>query len=716
MRNKRWQLEFTTLQGNRAVISIYKEGYDGTAFDILTPAAVPFETEEDNGEDILTPVRGHTGYLRVIDTDGTAGQLSPDDNRQHYLELAVNGVVKWCGYIQAAIYTEGWEPCPREVSFSVASGLAVLESEEMEQANGFGIVNFAGFIVEAINASGVNYERLYMPEEFNTSAQTSDYSFPLLCSVSRYNFFSMTGARNTEDPEWKEYEGRTYRVMLEEWCKLWGWSLRERGKDLYLVSVNTNKYRYFTASQLQSLAAGTYVYGTEYTAQAADLADLVLDGADNTRDIIQGKRKIIIKATVNAVDAVLPVVDIDRMKYEWADNWASAGNTAKFRAAYFTPQEASIKAYVYNYGGAYLAEYTGTPSPVDSQNIPTGRWYQSYGGAFPVKEDTWAAADDQKKKNYEYKDYIRIVRYVKNNASAGIGPKTIPTDTPVLVLKSSGVAAYESGALNLRASLAVWLSDIWDLIKVTTVSTAYMRFKLQFGDKFWNGNSWTATESKFNVSFADSHPVSDDSDTSKFVTWHDLATNKELNQPYNGAEMQIMPITSPMSGEIVLTVYAGYWPMIDSYDYNFAVKDLEIKYIPEDWTYGVNEDRKGTINYYAMAGTYREEMETGLMIHSENGNGAAYSNLLAGNGAVKSLHSVPFNADMRPENALLSTLKRINGRNVEKLSIQFEHADLRPCVMLLRNGKRYYNISEKVNWCDDSALYILEDVPQIENA
>lgn len=716
MRNKRWQLEFTTLQGNRAVISIYKEGYNGTAFDILYPAAVPFETEEDSGEDILEPVRGHTGYLRVVDKDGTAWQLLPEDNRQHYLELTVNGAVKWCGYIQAAVYTEGWESCPREVSFSVASGLAVLESEQMEQTNGFGIVNFAGFVVEAINASGVSYERLYIPEEFKTSAQTSDYCFPLMCSCSRYNFFSRTEAMNTEDPEWKEYEGRTYREMLEAWCKLWGWSLRERGKYLYLVSANTNKYRYFSASELQTMAAGTYVYGTTYTAPEANMATMVLDGADNTRDIIPGKRKIIVKATVNAVGDVLPVMNIDSMKFVWADNWASAGSTFKFRAAYFTPQDERIKTYLYSFTGAYVNEFTGTPSQVDSLNNPAGRWYQSFGGVFPIKEDTWVTADEQKKKNYDYKDYFRIVRYVKNNNVQGSGAKILSADTPVMVLRSSGVASYESGALNLRASLAVWLTDLWDLQKVTTVNTAYMRFKLQFGDKFWDGSGWTTSDTKFNVFFADSHPVSESSDTSKFVTWHDLATNKNLNQPYNGAEMQIMPITSPMSGEIVLTVYAGYWPKVDGYDYNFAIKDLEIKYVPEDWTYGANEDRKQTINYYALVGTYREEQETALAIHSENGNGAAYSNLLSGASAVKSLYSVPYSAAMRPENALLGTLKRINGRNIEKLSIQFEHADLTPCVMMERNGKRYYNISEKVNWCDDSALYILEDVPQIENA
>lgn len=701
MRNKRWQLEFTTLKGNRAVISIYKEGYDGTAFDILEPAAVPFETEEDNGEDILEPVRGQTGYLRVIDKAGTAEQLVPEDNRQHYLELEINEEVKWCGYIQAAIYTESWESCPREVSFSVASGLAVLESEDMDQAGGFDLVNFAGFIVEAINSSGINYERLYMPEEFKRDA-LGHYSYPLLCSVSRYNFFTRTDALNENDPDWKEYAGKTYREMLSEWCKLWGWSLRERGKHLYLVSVNTDSYRYFSLSELQSMASGYTVDGLQYTAQAVDMADLALDGADNTRDIIPGKRKIMIQADINPVEVVMPELDWNRMQFVWYDEWESYTEVIA-RAAYFYPEQENVKAYLYRFNGQNYYEYLGLPMAEDQLNSPAGKWFLSYAGAYILREDSWKESETAGKTNYNYQDVVRIVRNVTKNLSGTDQVNTLPEWVPVLTLKSDGVVSYDSGCLNMMAKFAQWHTATWNLAKKGQ-GDAHARFKFRFGDRWWTGSTWSVYESTFSVDFKDWGK-----DTSE--GWHEMVTNKTLSDPYNGAEQLIMPIRFPMSGEIELTVCAGY---CSDYLMNLAMKDLSLKYMPVDWTLGINNEEK-EIKYYALTGGSKGEHDVKLSIHTENGNGAAYSNLIYREVIVRNMHSVIY-GEKRPEECLLGTLKRLMSRNTERLSIQFEHEDLTPCVMLVRNGKQYYNISEKVNWCDDSALYILEDVPQIENA
>lgn len=66
----------------------------------------------------------------------------------------------------------------------------------------------------------------------------------------------------------------------------------------------------------------------------------------------------------------------------------------------------------------------------------------------------------------------------------------------------------------------------------------------------------------------------------------------------------------------------------------------------------------------------------------------------------------------RPEEYLLSNLKRIYGRITEKLALQMEREDsVTPLMRLTRSGKRYILLSENVNWSDGTVEYIIEDLP-----
>jgi hypothetical protein len=66
--NKRWTVQFKSLNGTTCRIDIYKRGYTGTIVDTLIAAANPINYSEDNDSDLLNNViRFRTGYLRLIE-------------------------------------------------------------------------------------------------------------------------------------------------------------------------------------------------------------------------------------------------------------------------------------------------------------------------------------------------------------------------------------------------------------------------------------------------------------------------------------------------------------------------------------------------------------------------------------------------------------------------------------------------------------------------
>ena len=66
--NKRYRVPFQSFTGTQYMVYIYEQ----TAGELmtLTGSDNPFETQEDQSDDIFTPIRSQTGYLRVIDETG----------------------------------------------------------------------------------------------------------------------------------------------------------------------------------------------------------------------------------------------------------------------------------------------------------------------------------------------------------------------------------------------------------------------------------------------------------------------------------------------------------------------------------------------------------------------------------------------------------------------------------------------------------------------
>lgn len=703
-KNIRWMIPFKTLNDKNAVINIYKEGY----FDevtMLEPAYNTFETQESTDEELMKPIRTHTGYIRIID-NGDIGGLMPSDNRQHYVEFLIEGDLKWCGYMQADTFSEDWDITPLEVEFPVISGIGILDSISMDQDLEMDLTSLCGLLLECIDATGVDYNYIYIPKEIKESAASEFYLLPLDLRISRFNFFKVNNSVNTDDPDWERYDADTYSDLLEELCKFWGWTLHERGRDLYLVSTRDVDYMKVSIRELrQKLSNLPSVSYESVSIPSMAVSDMELAGNSHKKDILQGRSRISVLAKVNYVGDVVPVIDKENLKVE-----------AFFRRTYrdFAGARAFYEQVVlYNrkdeYGIIEMKNYNGEWVDI-SEQVSGEERYNSVGATF-LEYDRFETLSN--KRNYDYVEAIRI--YIKANNKIGIQPsENIANRTPVLTMKGSKEAMYNSGAFVIGGvTNGIEQSYYIDLNKLVntkqTNGKCMLPIVFRVGGDYWNGNNWVNEWSKFEIRVGAQDDEMTTEGTGKIVS------TKTLDMPYNGADGYVIPINKALSGEVEIQILFPYTATTTDILY---IDGLKVEYYKEDDNVGVSERKNTDENKYSsnVGRGYDKEMTVELAMATNNDNPAAYSILfnspwVASGSSVEKLYFVG-EGMKRPEEYLLSNLKQVYGRITEKLTLQMEREDsVTPLMRLTRSGKRYALLSENVNWSDGTVEYIIEDLP-----
>ena len=353
-RKIRWQVRFKTLSESDGRIDIYDEGWTGGITD-LEPAESPITTEEDSDDDYLKPVRTQTGYLRVVD-NGDLGGLIPEDNSQHYIELYIAGKLEWCGYMQADTFSEDWDVTPLIVEFPLISPLGLLDGVYLDQTKEMGVVTLAELLLECMESTGIDYERIYFPKEVWYSEEESAQA-PFSVSLSRQAFFSDNGSDDRDEEDWQRYDADTCLSFVEEFCKFWGWSLHERQRTLYFIG-KSQEYYVTTVENLKKL-----VYGGNFSCDNADavsvsLSSLSLDGDDHKQEILQGVNKVKITAKIDAVGTVVPTIDEGYMGviYNGTIQYATNGAVTGYKRVIAYESEdvnVQMKVYIAKYENAY---------------------------------------------------------------------------------------------------------------------------------------------------------------------------------------------------------------------------------------------------------------------------------------------------------------------------------------------------------------------------
>lgn len=688
-RNIHWKVSFRTRSEKLGVLNLYEENYSGAVVE-LTPAAVPFETQEDSADTWFVPIRKQTGYIRVLDEGNTEG-IMPVGMKDRYIEYTEDGSLKWCGYMVPDVFSSDWDVTPLEVEFPVVGGLGVLEGEYLDEDDGLGVVSLAKLMYECIVSSGISYSRIYIPCEVLQYSGSTDYLFPLKLEVSRFNFFKDNDTLNSEDKDWTRYNGATCYEVLSEIMKFWGWTIRERGKELWVTSTVNQGCVMIDMRELGALAEGGVVIPDgALMPNNYNISSLELAGSDHKKDILQGRKKVIVKAAVNPVGAVIPNIDKDRMKYV-SSFMIDLTTHYEMRKLYVPEQgytDVSLRSYAIVKPDAVFDSWTQVQQSMAAVSL--------YVGAYYLEQEMVTVEDYEKKKNWNFTETIKI-----NLQDFGGNYPSIEEarSLPVLIMKSKNVANYTSGAFVISAQTRSrdyeeigWESD--------GNGKGTMEIKFRIGNKYWNGSTWVSSPVWFTINMGNEEDPEATTGTGKIIS------TKTLDMPYNGADGYVMPIDQSLSGEVEMTIHSvrndgGYAVLM--------LDNLKVDY------FGVDDEQsksdKAENRYAKQTGfSYNSEEEISLQMATNNNNKAGYGVLSLRGANIETMYFDGTNQMARPEMNLVSKGVQLYGKNTEKLTLQLDKVEANPQDLMSWSGKDYLIASESVNWQEETAQYIIMEV------
>ena len=308
----RWQVRFKSLRAGRLyTVNIYDDNYTGSPVE-LVGAAHPFETQEDDDDDMFKPVRTQSGYIRIVEggyaADGVTvfnwRDLIPTTDTDRAVTLTHtegnSTVTDWCGFMQAQNFGAKLYEKPLEREFPVQCPLSVLTCTDVSTTQK-DIRNFAYLLWSTLNQVPATGRPNTIVVQGGADAQS------WLLKMVDYSIF-VEEDNKTLEPKAK----CDYGELLEYICEFWGWTARTKGRTLYLTCADdtgeTNAL-VLSYADLTTMAAGTSA-GTVGTMFSTVTVGNIFASTNNDDYQERGPRKAVMKVdSENDVEVIAPFDD-----------------------------------------------------------------------------------------------------------------------------------------------------------------------------------------------------------------------------------------------------------------------------------------------------------------------------------------------------------------------------------------------------------------------
>jgi hypothetical protein len=299
-----YSISFKSLR-SKAVYTVNIGGGTGNAIP-LKGAAQPFSTQEDATDDMFTPMRLQSGYLRIIDDgyddNGNAfdwHDLIPATDTSR--PIALTGVdaggnslgVLWQGFMQAQTFSGELYAYSQVREFPVQCILSALNGTNVATNIGL-LCNFAYLINYAFSTLPSSHRPTSYVFQGGADAQTI-----LLKRFDWSNLLSMTddGAKARFNVQ----------QALEDVCRFWGWTCRTHRQTAYFACADDageSNALVLTDVQLATMAGGTAAGTTEAMFSTLTLPDAFASTAND--DIqMRGPGKAVVKVDVNEMTDII---------------------------------------------------------------------------------------------------------------------------------------------------------------------------------------------------------------------------------------------------------------------------------------------------------------------------------------------------------------------------------------------------------------------------
>ena len=224
----RWKIRFKSLLGTDYVAEIYDNNFSSAATELMG-GAQPFVTRELDDEDIYTPIRTQSGYLRfIVENASVVSEIQPIKATDRPVLLKQGNNVVWAGFLRPEQYSQPWEATPYEIELPLMSVMEAMQGVEFTQSEGY--VSFFS-MVQTISS--------YLPIDLYITAPEETPVKDVFVQNNNFRDF-LTIAERAERGTQNKYECVSIYEVIEAFCKYFGFSLHEYADTFFCVATTTD--------------------------------------------------------------------------------------------------------------------------------------------------------------------------------------------------------------------------------------------------------------------------------------------------------------------------------------------------------------------------------------------------------------------------------------------------------------------------------------------
>lgn len=712
--NIHWQCLFNSLGGNQYAVNIYEQNYNGSVVQ-LTGAADPFVTQEDDDDDIFKPIRVQTGYLRVVDMDGTLMEsIIPSNNTEKLVRLYSGtfssgsftaGTIMWQGFLQAQAYTQPWDNQASIVEFPVKSVLGALQDVLIPNSLLGSEHNIAYFVRDAMTSIGVTPSQVVL----NTDEYQADSD--ILGSFLQYGIFYNNETDNNQGDSTQVIVGMSYYDALVGIVSLLGLQARESGDVIHFSMYDriTTKIENgtLTWNDINAIAdeEGFWDFNQNEMPEITMLNEAVFYGIDNVKGFMPGRKSAKIELTLQngiPLHINLPQTTEDTSTvYEVQD--IISGQVFVQPHDKRTNSIETFSYYEYQQSGSTTSILVGSSTyqnclqnsvifrPLYNPHYSTSD--NLHTGAFPCR---WYYKKDASDLPTLINGLFLNQQWLDENWSF--------TPNYCYSIMSSLSYKFTSGFININLMCYNFMrgklasdSDKLYFGEFTSIWSTKPQTKLYciltWGNKEWDGTQWITHSGNYNT-------FSIDFDGAV------VKTNKTVDMQVEGNNGWYIPITEEMSGQLRLYILnvADTTGGIGHYDaHSKIIADLVIEYLPP---IGLLESQRvqNTYRQQIMTAGFSDEKEVPLIIGTYNNNKQSVSFLKKTSTTyIENFRyfSGTSYVEQRPELHLLARLvayyNQVRRTFKGILEIGLDLLNNRYTYI----GRKFFGIAAKTRWRDD---------------
>lgn len=703
---KLFRIPFQSRGGTQYMVYIYGQTTSPLGVATLTGAAAPFVTSENDDDDIFTPMRSQTGYLRVIDTDGTLmSRLTPESNTERMVRLYTgtwnadfstftDGDIKWQGFLCAEAYTQPWDNQAKVIELPVKSLLAALEDVQIPDTEASSERTFGQLIYSAFGH--------LVATPFNCTIMSNMHAYfrMLQAKLQLSTFFNEVTIYNQGD-SYQQLVGMSYAEAIASVAALFGVCLRDNGDGIAISMYDKNGCAIICGtypwSDFINISDGTYnTYIDAILSETDALTAMTFRGSDNVEGFMQGSRSAKVTVDINVDNGIiaLPSVTQDRSQiyqktvngdqilYVQAHpNRTNARETftyiKQYRYTAVTTTDYSemlecswIAGYTYNpYYSSSTAQVTGV--------FPCRYFLRKTTGEVPVLKDGLYMSCQ-----YPY---------------SGQGSRTTRF---CYSIKSTRKFQFDDGWIVIDLGIIPTFLNRDDGTIICNNQEQETEFKivLKVGNQFFNGTNWVTGSD----AIANSFTIKCKGNT--------VISNKTIDMETDVSGGFFIPV-SGISGEVKIYILNDVYsnpagsPLQNYLTSCLIIENVDVVYSPR---YDMASSSRGSNTYYQqiLSTGFSEDKNIGLVVGTFNNNVAAPCFIRDANNAYIETFEY-YNADAtdvvteRPEMNLLGRMVEQCGcaRRTFRAVVQSALDLIGTRYTML--SKAFFGVDAQHNWRDD---------------